>query len=244
MIANDTPNTIAPLRNVSLAAEALLGAMERPAHLPGMVVFYGPSGWGKTFAATYLANKYRAYYVECKSTWTKKALLGAILTEMGIKSATTLYAMADQVSEQLAVSGRPLIIDEMDHLVDKNAVEIVRDIYEGSNAPIMMIGEEQFPHKLSKWERFHNRILHWQPAQACDLADTAHLAKLYAPAITIESDLLEAINKASHGAVRRICVNINDIHREADRQGWDSVGAAQWGERPLSTGQAPKRRVY
>ncbi len=38
--------TTAPLANVSLCGIALSRAMERPSHLPGMVCFYGPSGWG------------------------------------------------------------------------------------------------------------------------------------------------------------------------------------------------------
>ena len=44
-------NTVANLANVSLAVKALERAIDRPAHLPGMVVLYGPSGWGKSTAA-------------------------------------------------------------------------------------------------------------------------------------------------------------------------------------------------
>jgi len=40
--------TTAPLTNVSLCMKALSRAMDRPGHLPGMVCFYGPSGWGKS----------------------------------------------------------------------------------------------------------------------------------------------------------------------------------------------------
>jgi hypothetical protein len=82
---NDTSaSKTAPLQNVALCTQALKDAMERPLHLPGLVAFYGPSGWGKTVSATYASNKYRAYYVAAKESWTKKAFLEAILTEMGI----------------------------------------------------------------------------------------------------------------------------------------------------------------
>jgi len=61
---------IAPLANITLADRAITRAMERAEHLPGMVEFHGPSGWGKSIAANYVANRYRAYYVQAKSVWT------------------------------------------------------------------------------------------------------------------------------------------------------------------------------
>lgn len=235
--------TTAPLQNVALCNGALERALNRPAHLPGLVAFYGPSGWGKSTAAAYCANRHRAYYVECKSSWTKKALLMAILTEMGIAPARTLYEMADQISEQLVLSQRPLIIDEMDHIVTKKAVEVIRDIYEGSNAAVLLIGEELLPAKLREWERFHNRMLSWTPAQPCDLDDTRALVGMYCRDVAIADDLLERILEVSRGAARRICVNIEHVRQETMVQGRQHMDAATWGQRTLYSGEAPKRRV-
>jgi DNA transposition AAA+ family ATPase len=236
-------NTVAPLTNIGLCAGALRRASSRADHLPGMVVFYGPSGWGKSTAAAYAANKQRAYYIECKSTWTKKATLAAILQEIGIPAPKTIYEMTDAISEQLAKSGRPLIIDEMDHLADKAAVEIVRDLYEGSGAAILLIGEERLPKKLEKWERFHGRILDFVPAQPSTLEDARHLSRMYCKGVTIADDLLEKIHKLSNGSARRICVNLERVFQEAAGSGMDSIDLAQWGKRELFTGFAPARRV-
>ncbi len=238
-----TCNTVAPLANVSLCAGALERTMHRASHLPGLVCFYGPSGWGKSTAAGYTRNRHRAYYVECKSTWTKKATLLAILHEMGIAAPKTVYEMTDAICEQLGRSGRPLIIDEMDHLVEKKAVEIIRDLYEGSGAAILLIGEEQLPKKLERWERFHGRILDFIPAQPADLDDAHHLATLYCRQVTVGADLLEKIHQLSRGSVRRICVNLERVQEEALAQGLDEISLAQWGGRPLFTGDAPARRV-
>jgi DNA transposition AAA+ family ATPase len=242
-VNNDTfvSNTTAPLRNVALCATALQKAIDRPDHLPGMVCFYGSSGLGKSFAAAYAANQTRAYYVECKSTWTKTALLEAILTEMGITPIRPAYKMIDQINEQLLNSELPLIIDEMDHIVNKKAVEVIRDIHDGSGAAILMIGEEQLDIKLQKWERFHNRILDWQPAQPSDINDAKHLAKLYCKDVTIDDDLLQAITEQSKGVTRRICVNLNLAQEHALNLGQDSINLAQWGNKPFYTGEAPRR---
>lgn len=235
--------TTAPLKNVMLCMRLMEQAINRDPHLPGMVCFYGPSGFGKSFSAAFVANKYRAYYVECKSTWTKKALLVAILKEMGISPAPTMPDMTEQVSEQLARSGLPLIIDEVDHIVEKKAVEVIRDIYEGSNAPILLIGEENVHIKLLKWERFHNRMLEWQGAQPADLEDTRQLANLYCKNVMIADDLLAKIQKESMGVVRRICVNINRVQQAALNAGNDRINLKDWGNNVLYTGNAPRRRI-
>lgn len=237
----NSQETIAPLQNVALCKVALSHAVGRAAHLPGLVALYGKSGWGKTFAATYAANKFRACYVEAKEAWTKKAFLKAVLKELGVRPANVICDMVDQIAEELALSGRPLIIDEMDHLVKRNLVELVRDIYESSKAPILMIGEENLENNLRKWERFHNRVLEWVPAQPSNLEDVRHLAMLYAPEITITDDLLEYLRAKCDGVTRRICINIETIRRETLNHGLDTMDRATWGNKPLFTGKAPSR---
>lgn len=235
--------TTAPLANVSLCGIALTRAMERPSHLPGMVCFYGPSGWGKTTAATYVSLVNRAYYIQCQDSWVRKAILVNILRVMGIQPAHSLWEMTEQVCEQLAKSGRPLIVDELDKLVDKKAVELIRDIYEGSGATILLIGEEQLPAKLTRWERFHGRILDWVPAQPTDLEDARHLKRLYHPKIEVQDDLLERIVTASKGSARRVVVNLAKVEEFSRETGLQSIGMADWGSRTFFTGDAPTRRI-
>ncbi|WP_142850829.1 AAA family ATPase [Telmatospirillum sp. J64-1] len=237
-------NTIAPLRNVAIAMAAMKCAVERPRHLPGMVTFSGPSGFGKSMAAAYVANKFRAYYVEAKSSWTKKTLLQAILREMGKVPAKNASDMTDQICEELILSGRPLIIDEMDHIVEKKAVEGVRDIYLGCNAPILLIGEELLPIKLRQWERFHGRILDCFQAEPMDIGDARHLRGLYCQQIEVADDLLELILAASHGSARRVCINLERVRTEALSDGIALADRAWWGDRALHTGEPPKRRVF
>jgi hypothetical protein len=194
-------------------------------------------------AANHVANSRRARYVQAKSVWTKKHFLKAVLFEMGIKPGGTIPEMADQVAEELATSGRPLIIDEMDHLVDRNAVELVRDLYESSQAAILMIGEEALPAKLKKWERMHGRVLAWVPAQPVTIADARQLTGLYCPRVQVADDLLGRLVELSHGSVRRVCVNLERVQEEAMLIGTDAMDLSLWGKRELYTGEAPKRRA-
>ena len=162
---------------------------------------------------------------------------------MGIEPAKTLYEMTDQISEQLAKSNRPLIVDEIDHIIEKKAIETIRDIYEGSAAAILLIGEERVPTKLKQWERFHGRILDWVQAQPPSFADARQLRKLYCLDVDIKDDLLKHIHKESKSSVRRIAVNLARVEDDAKANGMKSIDMKQWGDKPLFTGDAPARRI-
>jgi DNA transposition AAA+ family ATPase len=235
-------NTIAPLRNVTLFTELVERVLNRTAGLPGMATFHGFSGLGKSFAAIYAANKYRAYHVQVKSVWTRKKLCQAILQEMGIQAAPTIPDMMDQIGQELSLSRRPLIIDEADFLVGKGMIEVVRDIYESSQAAIILIGEENLPASLKRWERVHGRMLDWVAAQPASMQDARHLAKLYCRGIEIADDLLVPLHEASGGSVRRICVNLDRVREAAQVTGLSKISRDQF-KGDFFTGNPPPRRV-
>lgn len=230
------------LQNVMLCARALDRAMNREPNLPGIVSFTGPSGYGKSMAASYCANKYRGFYVECRSYFTRKSFAEAILNEMGIRPARTLAAMMQQASDQLDLSGRPLIIDEADYLVDNKAINLLRDLHEAGRTSILLIGEEDLPNKLRRLERFHNRVLVWQLAQPSNTDDTRKLAGHYCPGIAVDDELLTRVRETSRGVARRICVNLDMIRNHCETNGLKKIDAAGWGKTPLYSGDAPMRR--
>jgi DNA transposition AAA+ family ATPase len=245
MSENTLPvNGIAETANLGLCDVALERAIDRTGSLPGMVCLYGPSGFGKSIAATHVACRRRAYYIQAKSVWSRRHTLAAILHEMGVQPGkATIPEMLDMVAQELALSGRPLIVDEMDHLVERNVVELIRDIYESSQAPILLIGEEMLPTKLKRWERFHGRVLSWVPAQPVTLDDAIKLVPLYAPSVEIAEDLLQHLVDISGGSVRRVAVNLELINDTAGASGADRIDRQTWGRRELYTGEAPKRRL-
>ncbi|MCL7931770.1 AAA family ATPase, partial [Halomonas llamarensis] len=185
---------------------------------------------------------HRAYYVECRESWTKKAFVVAVLREMGIIPMKTLSEMVDQIAEQLSRSGRPLIIDDVQYVIDKAAANVLTDIYNASQGTLILIGEERVPASMARLERLHNRVLEWVPAQAASLEDVRALADKSYPDIEIDDDLLEVVNNRVKGSLRRVAVNLYQIHSEATANGWTMVGMREWGEREIHTGQPPARR--
>lgn len=220
---------------------------DRGPHLPGIGVMHGFSGYGKTYAAIYLSNKTGAARVEIGDSWTKKTLLQAILRELGdARPKGTIPALCEAVIEKLAVPGSPpLIIDEADKLIDKNMIEIVREIHESAQVPVILIGEEALPHKLERSERTHNRVLEWVAAQPCDLEDTRKLAAIFARRITLADDLLEEIRAVSQGKARRIVTNLDRIREWAAGSGQMVIDRASYGGgfQPVSAPPRSARRA-
>lgn len=240
---NVTPAGIAPLANIAVAERAIARALGRGMHQPGLVVMYGPSGYGKSMSAAWVKSRNRAYYVQANDYWTKKSMLQDLCKALGlaIKSSETTYNMAQAVQSQLEQSGRPLIIDEFDYAVDKNLVMAVLSLYEGSKAAILIIGEEGLPFKLKAWEKFHGRILDWFPAEPCRLPDARELARMHCPNVIVADDLLETLVEKTKGSTRRVSTNLETIHETALGLGWEKIDLATWGNRSIQTGEPPRR---
>lgn len=235
-------NTVAPLRNVSALVVLIERVNARPVGLPGMAAFYGPSGYGKTTAAVYAANKFNAYQVQLKSCWTGKKLCQALLQEMGLEPRKTIADMVDQIAQEMSFTNRPLLIDEADFLVARKMIEIVRDIYESSDVPVILIGEELLPQKLQKWERVHGRMMDWVGAQPACLSDIDHLAKIYCPNVALDPTFKEHLLRSSHHSIRRVCVNLAKVAEEAVVSGFDSIDLKSWGKREFFACAAPAPR--
>lgn len=233
---------VAPLTNLYILDVLVSAVIERADHLPGIVTFSGPSGFGKSMAAAYIAARRQIYYIEVRSTWTAKSFLAAILNTMGIKPASTVSDMADQVADELASSQRPIILDEFDNAVARNLVELVRDLYEQSKAPFILIGEEQLPQKLQKSERFHGRIMDWAQAEPANLEDARSLNRHYAKDIVVEDDLLMVLVEQARGSVRRIVTNLERITKFARAEQLQKISKADWGDRELHMATPPLAR--
>ena len=237
-----TSGTVAPLRNVMLLNALIQRVQSRDEDLPGLACFYGPSGYGKTKAAVWNAQHYGCFWVEVKSTWTVKKLMTAIVKSMRLPQNGTAGDMIEIAAEELMKSGKPLLIDEADMMAKDSLIGAVRDLYESSQGTIILIGEEKMPQKLQRWERVHNRMLDWVPAQPADLREVGLLAQLKCPGLTIASEVQQLVLERSHARARRIVVNLRQISEYALKEGKPEITAADARKITLFTGEAPAAR--
>jgi DNA transposition AAA+ family ATPase len=237
--------SVAPLTNVRAFSSMLDQLTGRNPALPGIGVFHGPSGYGKTVAATQAINAFSAICVEVGYSWTARVLVDRILHELELARTPTVAEGVQAIIQALGEEPRPLIIDEADHLLKKRSIELIREIHDQTGAPVALIGEEMMPAKLARWERVHNRVLVWQPAARATMDDVKLLAAIYCDGVAVDEALLERMLKECSGQVRRICVNLANMREAAMRKGEHEITLRGWGEKTFWTGGAarPARRA-
>lgn len=237
-----TASRFAPLKNVTSLLGLVNTLRDRSVDLPGLGVFHGPSGFGKTKAMVWVGNKTDAAMVSIGDSWTRKKFLEHVLRELGEnKPRGTVADMAETAIKLLSLTlDRPLLIDEADRAVDKGWMELIRELHDNSLAPIILIGEEKLPAKLMQIERVHNRVLDWLPAIACDIEDTRKLGATYAPGLTITDDLLDHVRHSCGGVARRISTTLNEIVKFSRLQGLQTIDRATYTGR-VFTGEPTRR---
>ena len=232
---------IAPTSNIGLVHTLMDTLMTRASGLPGIGAFYGRSGLGKSFGASYAGHPsgFNGVYVSCRSFETKKSMAEQICKALGLTARGNIPDIVGGIVEALALSGRALIVDEVDFIVESRTLELIRDIHDASGAAVLLIGEEHLPTKLKRHERFDNRVLVWQPATGCTAGDFDLLARQYAPLLAIAPDLKKRVLADTHGITRRVVVNLENIKRWCDRKGTKEAPADC--DVTLYTGRAPGR---
>lgn len=237
-----TGNSVRPLRNVA-ALSTLISRLENRAFgLPGMATFHGPTGYGKTFAATHAAIKFDAIHVSVQRLWTISTLLEMILKQLRVIPARTRPKMLMQVCEHLLRAGRPLIIDEADYAIDRNMLVDIRDMYDGSLVPVILIGMERLPQKIKKWDLVDGRVGAWAPAEPADLRDAKMIADCYAPGLHLDDALIDHIRALHRGQVRRMSTDFAYVLERSRLLGVNKMTLKDWGDVPFLRGEAPAPR--
>lgn len=204
----------APLRNISLAFEAMERLKNRDPSLPGMAVMSAPPGYGKTTALSALAHPkhFDGVYVSVRPFDTTKSLAHLLLNELGVSYKTHLpiAGLFGLICEAVIDRERPLLIDEVDHIAETKAIEFIRSIHDTTHVPVLLIGEQELQSKLlNRHGRFHDRVLVWVKAVKLDLADCTRLAAHQLPGIEIAPELLAGLVDACEGVTRRAATTLD-----------------------------------
>lgn len=219
---------VAKLTNVAYAIEAINQVTDvEDLGAPHMAVLFGPPGYGKTQAAMYLAHPQgrNAVFVSVRMFDTTKTLAQLICTEIGIesKSSWAIADMYEKIVARLEQLGRPLVLDEVDYIAEKSAIDFIRTIHDNTTVPIFLIGEQDLKRKLlSRHERFHDRVLVWKEAVPCDAHDVRKLAAHHARDLVFDQAVIDALVVKTSGVARRVYTELKALREECKRIGTDT----------------------
>jgi DNA transposition AAA+ family ATPase len=223
-------NAVRPLTNVARMAGLLDELKDRVFGAPGFGVFHGPPGYGKTFGAIFCAVELDAIHLLVQSEWSKKFFLQQLLRELGQSSKGTVPELVQAATQALAFESRPLIIDEADYLIAKGLTGIVRDLHDGSQIPILLVGEEKLPQKLRQFRQFDSRIFAYAEALPADLKDTRELADMVSPqGISLDDEILEEVRARHTGNARWIVKEVSHICKQARLNAISEITKQSWG---------------
>jgi DNA transposition AAA+ family ATPase len=236
-------NQMAIVKNVTALREAFDALANRDHGIPGMSLVCGETGFGKTTAIAWLVNQVGGVYVRAYASWTLSAMLGAIMKELGASPISGNGAnarMVDHIIQKLAMSGKPLFIDEADYILkDERMVDSARDIHDTSGCPVTIIGMKNFDRKVVHRAQLAGRISHWVRFAPADLEDARELTTTVCE-VEIAEDLLEQLHRQSGGSMRLMVIALARIEALAKANSWKKVDEHKWGARELFLGGAPK----
>lgn len=167
----------------------------------GMMVAFGPPGTGKTETGLWYAAKKSLPYVRAKDISSRRGLLSNIVTELGEAPAFRSDTLFDQAVEQLLSTPRPILIDEVDYLVRGGMVEILRDLNDITNSPIILMGMEHADKKLKRFRHLYDRVSAVVKFDLFDKDEISNLADQICD-VKLSSSAVDFIHKQSQGKLR------------------------------------------
>lgn len=219
--------------NVKRFLAAVRALNDRPTGVDGMGLLWGLPGEGKSTTVAYAVNTLDGVFLRANACWTVTSMLGALMVELGQAAGRFRAPMLDAAVRCLMERQRPIFIDEADYLLrQEQMVDVMRDIYDNTGCPVVMIGMEKLAREIQANGRFARRITQWVEFSGIGPADARTLADTICE-VGVADDLLARLHEASRKNIGRMTTGLSRIEQLAKINGIDAVTLEQWGDRPF-----------
>ncbi|MDR2502939.1 MAG: AAA family ATPase [Deltaproteobacteria bacterium] len=187
--------------------EAVDSCFESDKALSGFILAHGQAGRGKSVAADgYYCSRNTGAYVRVWEGWSQSAFMQRLLFEAQGRNEDMPRYNGNRCKEiivrLLQDRKQPLFIDEADRL-KISRIEDLRDIYEMTGVPVILIGEEGLLGLLSERRRIWSRVIHsvlFGPINGAEVGLYANQAV----GLTIKPELCARIAEKSEGDFRLV----------------------------------------
>jgi len=190
----------------------------------GNALFYGPPGTGKTKVGQWYAAQNGIPYVRSRDITSRKTLLANISAELGLDDRRQTSGLFDQIVESQIDRPNPIIIDEVDYLVRGGVVEVLRDISDMTNTPIIMMGMEALDRKLKRFKHLYDRFTAIVRFELFDQKEVAALAGQICD-VPLAEDAIAFIAREGEGKLRLTTTWFARAEQLAKRNKYDVITA-------------------
>ncbi len=184
--------------------------LNKSKNIPKMGLIYGEPGLGKSQTALWLACKYDAIYLRATNLMTGRWLLEEIAKEM---DEIPRYLTSDNfnlIVQKLKQKPQLIIVDEIDYLMNNlKTIEILRDIHDETNCPIIFVGMGLAHKKLERYKHLFDRFSEIVKFETFGVNDIAQITNQLAE-IKLTADSIEYIHK-KYNRFRQIVQLINQL---------------------------------
>lgn len=233
---------MAMTKNVKRFFASIRELQDRSLGVEGMGLLWGIPGEGKSTVVAHFCNHMGGIYLRARRTWSISRMLGAIMTELGLEPIRFVDPMVDEIIKRLMERPRPVFIDEADYLFCRPGMfDALRDIYDMTGSPVVMIGIEEMARKIQMRGKFARRITQWIEFRGIDLADARELV-VKCCEVGVADDLLAHLHGAAQANIGRMTTGLARIEAFGKTNGLSPVTLSDWGDRALFYDQPRFRR--
>lgn len=184
-----------------------------PPNIPKIALVYGDYGLGKSETIKWWTFKNDCVYVRANKGMSVRWLLSEMAEELGEEPYWYSQETFNMIENKLRQNHKTIIIDEVDYLINNNVIEILRDLHDRSNCPMVLVGMANIDKKLSKYPNLKDRIYKAYKFESYDSQDIKQIISELSE-IPITPDGLEYL-ATRHNQFRQIVKLINKIEKLA-----------------------------
>ena len=166
--------TFVKTKNVKKFVSLMDRLKKLPPNIPKLALVYGNHGLGKTRTLIWWATKNDAIYIRANNDITQNGLLKEILLDLNINPYHSMQDNLDEILKYLKADPKIIIVDEVDYLFSRNAIEILRDIQDSTGTPIVLSGMGNVDMKIARYKHFDDRLyrkLKFEPYDENDITE-------------------------------------------------------------------------
>ncbi|HHL33130.1 MAG TPA: ATP-binding protein [Desulfobulbaceae bacterium] len=214
--------TFATTKNVTRFLAGMAAIEEPIKGRVGMGLVFGEPGTGKTEMCQRYAADNGYPYIRATDIMSRRSLLSVIVGELGEAPTFRSDDLFNQAVDILIDRPQTIIVDEIDYLCRGGMVEVLRDINDITNSPVVLVGMHMVDKKLKRFRHLWDRFSAVVRFHTFDLEDISGLAEQICE-VAISPEGIRFIHERGFGKFRRTMVWFSRAERLAKSNGLDLV---------------------